>query len=211
MRSVFFLTIVACSLPSFAEVIDRVAVSMENRIITSSEVVRQVRITALLNGTEPDLGASSRREAAERLVDQTLIRREISTSNYVPDAAVHSKQMYAEFRKRFSSEEQYRGSLAKYRLTDADVREAFDWQATFLDFIEVRFRPGVTIPQDELQAFYNEQFSAASSPEAKMSFDEARPRIEVLLMQQRVDNALDRWLGQVRTQTRIRYRDEAFQ
>ena len=38
-----------------------------------------------------------------------------------------------------------------------------------------------------------------------------RDEIEAMLTEQRVNSALDRWLGQSRTQTQIRFREEAFQ
>ena len=42
-------------------------------------------------------------------------------------------------------------------------------------------------------------------------FEDAEKDIEKILTAQRVDNALDRWLGQARTQSRIRYTQEVFQ
>jgi len=77
--------------------------------------------------------------------------------------------------------------------------------------VEVRFRPGVSVPDEEIRAYYDEQIRARSTPEATPAFEEARLKIEEILTQQRVDNALDRWLGQTRTQSRIRYRQEALQ
>ena len=38
-----------------AVIIDRVAVSVGNRVITESDIVREIRVTAFLNGAEPDL------------------------------------------------------------------------------------------------------------------------------------------------------------
>src|SRR4051795_2405586 len=63
---------------AWPEIIDRIAVSVDRTVITESEVIRQIRITALLNGEQPDLSAANRRETAERLVEQALMRREIA-------------------------------------------------------------------------------------------------------------------------------------
>lgn len=204
------VAIAFCSMsPAFsrAEIIDRVAVSMENTVITESEVQRQIRLTALLNNETPEFSAEKKQETAERLVDQALIRREIGISRYTSDQKSRGAAMYTEFRKQKTAD--WPQLLKKFGVSDADVRAAFEWQALFLDFIEVRFRPGVSIPEEELRAWYDEQVKPKSTPEADVSFDEARPRIEQVLTQQRVDAALDRWLGQARTQTRIWYRPEA--
>ena len=203
------LLLIVAMLPLMGEVIDRVAIAVGTQVITVSEIIRQLKITALLNGEQPDLSPASRREAGDRLVDQQLIRREMEVSGYMPDDGDDGAQLYAAFRKRFEDEAAWRKELAKYQLTDADVREAFQWQATFLAFVEVRFRPAVTVPEDEMRDWYNEQKREKNPAIANLSFEQARPQIEQIMTQQRIDNALDRWLGQVRTSTRVEYRPEA--
>ncbi|HEY5163139.1 MAG TPA: hypothetical protein VII81_09020, partial [Terriglobales bacterium] len=59
-----------------AGVIDRVAVVVGTQVITESEVLLEVRLTEFFNGQPLDLGVDQRKAAAERLVDQQLIRNE---------------------------------------------------------------------------------------------------------------------------------------
>jgi len=195
---------------AWPEIIDRIAVSVDRTVITESEVIRQIRITALLNGEQPDLSAANRRETAERLVEQALMRREIAVSRYSPNAGAQGEQMYQAFRKRFPADAAWNETLLKYAVSDSDIRAAFLWQATFLQFVDLRFRPAIQVPEQEIQSWYDEHLKGKSTPEATESYEEARPKIEEILMQQRVDNAIDRWLGQARTQASIRYRQEAF-
>ena len=187
-----------------AEVIDRVAVAVGNRVITESEILRQIRLTAFLNGAQPDFSPSNKRTTAERLIEQSLIRRELEASGYSSLGSA-SASMYKELRGNYPTYEQ---TLQKYGITDADVQEAVEWQATLLDFVELRFRPGVQIPESEIRDYYDQQ--AAANPGKLPPFEDAKDDIEKILTSQRVDNALDRWLGQVRTQTRIRYIQEVF-
>jgi hypothetical protein len=208
MRAAIALLGVLCF--SHAEIIDRIAVAVDNSVITASEILRQIRVTAFLNDEKPDFSSENKRDTADRLVEQMLIRREIQLTRFSIDARGDSR--YEELRKRFPSEQAYREKLAAYNLTDADVRAALDWQATFLEFVVVRFRPGVQIPEEEIRDYYERQVKplAALQPEAQTSYEEAHPQIESVLTSQRVDNALDRWLGSARTQTRIRYMQEVF-
>ena len=199
------------SVVSFAEVVDRVAVAIDKTVIPASEIIRQIRITALLNNETPDFTPSARRDAADRLVDQALIRREMQTSGYVSDPSDQGVVIYKAFRSRYPDDTAYNAALAKYNLTDQDVKDAFQWQATFLAFVEVRFRTGITVPEDELRDYYNDQKRKNDPAIGNLSFEDARPQIEQMLTQRRIDNALDRWLGQARTQTRIDYRKEAFE
>ena len=74
-----------------AEIIDRVAVTVDKRVITESEIVRQIRITAFLNNEQPDFSASSKRVTADRLVEQVLIRRELESTRYSAPAPVRPR------------------------------------------------------------------------------------------------------------------------
>ncbi|HVW11144.1 MAG TPA: hypothetical protein VHC90_21310, partial [Bryobacteraceae bacterium] len=67
---------------SAAVVLDRTAVVVGNRAIKLSDVDRDIRVTSFLNRTAIDTSPAARRKAAERLVDQSVIRDEISTGDY---------------------------------------------------------------------------------------------------------------------------------
>jgi hypothetical protein len=190
-----------------AEIIDRIAVTVDKSVVTESEILRQIRITAFLNGQQPDFSPANKRMTADRLVEQILVRRELETTRYASDATTSSAE-YEEIVRRFPSPEAYRQALAKYGITDGEIREALAWQATLLDFIETRFRPGIQIPASEIREYYDSQ--VALNPGKLPPFEQARDDIEKILTQQRVDNALDRWLGQARLQSRIRYTQEVF-
>ena len=196
-----------------AEVIDRVAVSVERQVIAESEVLRQVRITAFLNGEKPAFTPAVKRATADRLVEQALIRREIEATRYVPPPEDKAGG-YDSFRKtRYPDVSAYNRALAEAGITDEEVRQAFEWQALLLEFINVRFRPGIQIDESEIREHYQQVLvpEAKSKGEAIPSLEDARDSVEEILLSQRIDNALDRWLGQTRTQTRIRYRREVFQ
>jgi hypothetical protein len=193
-----------------AGVIDRVAVSIGNDVITESEIIRQIRLTALQNGEEPDYTAFNKREIAERLVDQRLIQMEMESARYNPPENPGTKA-FDDFRARFRTDEEFRSTLAKYHVTEQELVAALRWQDAFLEFVNVRFRTGIQIPEEELRDYYEQNIRSVSAGQGSISFEEARSRIEEILMSERVDNALDRWLGQARTQLRIRFRSEVFE
>src|SRR6266498_3287027 len=99
----FALCVVACR----AEIIDRVAVVVGNRVITESEILREVRLTAFLNGEPLDFGAASRRKTAERLVEQRLIRNEMESNLYPIPAPDAVEQMAKDVENRFPSRAGY--------------------------------------------------------------------------------------------------------
>jgi hypothetical protein len=195
------------ALPASADLIDRVAVAVENSVITESEILRQIRITAFLDGGKPDFSSDNKRRTAERLVEQALVRREILVTRYLGTRAEQTEEAYKEFRAKFGSDAAWNRALTEFNITDEEVRDAFRWQSTLLDFVDVRFRPGVQVPEEDIRDYYDTQLANKEKP----SFEDARDSIERILLEERVNAALDRWLGQARTQTRIRYKEEVFQ
>jgi len=199
-----------------AEVIDRIAVSVGNSVITESEIRHQLKVHAFLEDTPLQMDGASKRAAADRLIEQTLIRREMQAARYSnTDPALARNLLNSVKQTRFQGDDAaYRAALAKARLTEQDLEAAFQWQLTVLRFVEYRFKPGIQIPGEEVREYYDQKFVPAwkaRGQEAVPPFEEAERTCEDALIQERIDNQLDRWISQTRTQTSIQYRGEVFQ
>jgi hypothetical protein len=103
--------------------------------------------------------------------------------------------------------------LEAYRVSEPDLVAQLQWQVTLLRFIDSRFRPGIQVSPEDVLSYYEQKFipdwratSTAPPPPA----GQVRNRIELLLEQQQLDASVERWLNQARTQTVIRFREEAF-
>ena len=198
-----------------ADIIDRIAVSVANRVITTSDLDREVRVTAFLNGVKPDFTPAGKRATAERMVEQKLIRNELETSRYPVPAASEVEPEFEQFKQKyFKSGDEYRRALADLGITEDDVKAELLWQRTLLLFIEVRFRPGVQVTDLEVQDYFEKTVAPvarAAHPTVPLSLEDYRAEIEQKLSGQRVDEETDRWLQQVRRRTEIVFHPEAFQ
>jgi hypothetical protein len=196
-------------------IIDRIAVTVGNRAITSSDIEREVRVTAFLNGQPPDLSVAGKRAAVERMVEQRLVRREIESSRYPAPQPAEIEPGLAAFRKRYyPAEADYRRALAQCGISDQDVRDALLWQRTLLQFVDVRFRPAVQISAEEIRQYFDTVLAPrlrAAEPSRTVSLEDYRDQIEDTLAGQREDREMDNWLREARRQTPIVYHDEAFQ
>src|SRR5436305_14280856 len=67
-----------------AEVIDRIAATVGRQVITESQVTEEIRVTAFLDGKPADWSPANHSATVNRLVDQTLIRREIDVTRFKP-------------------------------------------------------------------------------------------------------------------------------
>jgi hypothetical protein len=197
-----------------ADVIDRIAVVVGDQVITEHEIMLELRTVALLNDKPLDFSSAARREVAERLVEQALIRREMEVSRYGPPSVADTARVFDETKKqRFKTDQEYEASLGKYGVSEDEIRRHIQWQLMTLRFIDFRFRTGIQVPLEELRRYYENQFSAdwrQKNTGPVPPFEEVRDDIERIIAEQSVDQALERWLGQQRTQTPIRYQQEAF-
>ena len=197
-----------------AEILDRIAVSVGNRVITATDLDREIRVTAFLNGAKPDLSAANKRATAERMVDQKLIRHELETSRYPVPAASEVEPELDAFRKRyFTSDADYHRALGQAGITEADLKAELLWQRTLLLFIDVRFRPGVQVSDQEIQDYFDHTVAPAARaahPGETPNLQQYRAEIEQKLTGEKVDQEVDRWLKQVRQRTEIVFHPEVF-
>jgi hypothetical protein len=201
------------SLAAAADIIDRIAVSVGNRVVTTSDLDREIRVSAFLGGTQPDFSPASKRATAERLIDQTLIRRELGTSRY-PDSAVGEIQTaLADFKKKqFAGDDEYRRALQAYGITEEEVKDELRWQRTLLMFLGVRFRAGVEVSEQDILDYFTRVVEPAARnahPGQAPELSEYHDQIEEKLTGDRVDQEVEVWLQEARKRTDVVYHEEA--
>jgi len=211
----FLYCLLALALGLQAVIIDRVAASVGNRVITASGVDRQIRVTAFQDGAKPDFSPAARRAAADRMVEQKLIERELSNSRYpLPDPAELLPAIDQFKKDHFKDEPGYQRALAEYGITEGDFKDLLLWQRTLLRFIEVRFDTGVQITDREIQDYFEKTVKPAAEiahPGQPVDLDDYRDQIEQTLAGKRADQQLDTWLKEARKRVEIVYHDEVFQ
>jgi peptidyl-prolyl cis-trans isomerase SurA len=196
-----------------AAIIDRIAVSVGNRVITATDLDREIRITAFLNNAKPDLSAANKRTTAGRMVDQTLIRSEIEVSRYLFPTEGEVDAALKELKNGYPDESAYRAALAQYGISEDDLKARLLWQLTLVRFIDARFRPGIQIGADEIQKYFNEHVRPTfdqAHPGKSASLDDYREGIEQTLTGEAANQQVEQWLKDARARTRIDYHEEVF-
>jgi hypothetical protein len=201
---------------AMAVVVDRIAVTVDNDAITESEVIQDIRITDFLNGAPLDFSSAARRTAAERLVDQALIRREMNIGRYPQPQKSEAEQMLVNFKKsHFAKDAEFQAALAKYGITADQLRSHLLWELSALRFTDVRFQPGAG---DNSPARRPEQHQAVlGGHEARRKQNaESRERLNprsgpAAKPAATVDEQLNVWLKEVRGQSRVDFKKGAFE
>ena len=210
--SFWILTSVFCILLS-AEIIDRIVITVGNQVITQSQIDDEIRVTAFLNREAVDLTPAARIQAASRLIEQALIRREMDLSHYPLPELGDAGESLESLKAMYSSETEFQNALQAAAISVDRLTRRLWWQLTLLRFIDYRFRPGIQIPAADVQAYYRQQVSEWEQKGTKPipSLQDSRDQIEEILTQQRIDQALEQWIKDTKKQVTITYLDPALQ
>ena len=174
------------SLSLSAAVVDRIAVVVGKAVITETEVLQEARLEAFINQAPFDLSPQSRKTAAERLVDQQLVRNEMRIGSYAKPTPEEVDSMLRNFRQEhFTSASQYRAALQKYGVTEDQLKEHLSWQLAAIRFTDIRFGGPVS----------TEQSADRSTSAAKND----------------VDQQMEAWLKETRAATKVQFKPGAFQ
>jgi parvulin-like peptidyl-prolyl isomerase len=194
------------------EIIDRIAASVGNKVITASDLDRALRVAAFQDGLKPDFSPERKRAAAEAMIEQKLIQTELSNSRYpLPDPAELVPAIEQFKKAHYKDDQQYRATLAEYGITEADFKELLLWQRTLLLFIQVRFETGVQLADGDVEQYFTNTVKPAAEaahPGQPVSLEDYRDQIERKLTGQRADQQMDIWLRDVRRRTNVVVHEE---
>src|SRR4051794_15243619 len=82
------LAMAITALPVHSEIIDRIAASVGNRVITASDLDRQIRVAAFSDGVKADFSPKHKKAIVNAMIEQKLVESELANSRYpLPDPA----------------------------------------------------------------------------------------------------------------------------
>ncbi len=192
-----------------AVIVDRVAVTLGNQVITESELIREIQLTAFLNGEKPDLRPDAKRKAAERLIEQKLVRKEMELGCDPEPPSSTAEEMLAQFvKQRARNPGELDAELKQAGLTREQLKNHLHWQAALLQFVDFRFRPAVQVTNRDIRTYYQEHFENA--PGKRPALEDVREQILQIITARRADEQMDAWLKDTRKHTRIEFHPEAF-
>ncbi len=192
-----------------AQVLDRIAVTVDKQVITESDVVRFLRVAAFLDDKPADLSGAAKRTAAKDLVDQALMDMDAEDGHLPLSTPQDVPPMLQQAKAQYPNDAAYQAALKKYNVTEQDVENHLLAGLRALRFADLRFRPEVQISDQDLHAAYDKFVAEwrASHKEPPASFDASRANLEKLLTDQRTLQLLDQWLETARTEKHVDYRE----
>ena len=209
-----YILVALAILSARAGVVDRLVITVGQKVITEQQLDEELRVTAFLNHEKINRSVESRRAAADQLIQQLLVRREMDLSRYPSPQEQAVDQYFSELRGSFGTPAAFADALDHYDLSESVLKEHLALQLMTLQFIELRFRPGIGISESEIAAAYERQVAAwkANHPGATPpSLAASRDAVRKSLLETRTDEVLNGWLEESRKQVNIIYLEKDLQ
>jgi hypothetical protein len=195
-----------------ADYVDRVIASVNGAPVLWSDVEREVRIEALIDGTPPsEIIIEQRNRALNRMIDALLLSQQLREAHARVDQEEEQQRMekitkdLRAQRHAAENDAAWQALLREYGLAEADLDEHLKQQIEVLQFVDLRFRPGAQASPHQIDEYYKNVFV----PEMKKrgaavpSITSVQPKIEAVLLEQNIDEAMNQWLKVIRNQADI--------
>ena len=202
MKKLLLLT--AFSLTLRAELIDKLAITVGQQVITELGIDEDLRVIALINGEPVNRSLEARRAAADRLVQRLLIQHEMEVSRYPLPSDQEVSIYLQQVENSLGGESAFPNLLKSYNLTQATLVNYLKAQLTMLRFIEYRFSPDVSVSDADIDLTNQTEHPGVAPPPLTQA---KRDAISQKLTEERTDAALNSWLAESRKQVNIVYLD----
>jgi len=189
-----------------AVIVDRVAITAGNRMISDSEIDQRIRLTAFESGRQPAFDPSARKKAADRLIDEKLIENEMDVGHYPRLTPEKSQGLLSGYAKLYfkGDNKAMEANLASYGLTVDDLQQDLAREQDLLTFVSLRFRPSVQVTEQDVRDYFQKNIQPKLPP-GSGGIDDYRSQIETDITTTRADAEVNSWLKEQRKRYRIEY------
>jgi len=184
--------------PGRAELIDRVVASVNNEVITLSELRQAVAFNAALGAKGS--GRQLELETREGLINGRLLLQEAHRLKF---AEVSEQDIAAEvgrLRQRLGSDDAYREFLDRTGLTEEQLARMLGDRLLIERFVERKIGLFARVSRDEAQSYFQDHPNEFKD----MRFAQVQKSITALLSAQKVSQQLDQYVAELRDRAVIR-------
>jgi peptidyl-prolyl cis-trans isomerase SurA len=202
-------------------VLDRVVAVINGDVILESDVKEEQEF-AQLEPFAVSPGSDTLKLAARRLANRTLILQQMKaqqglninvTDGEVQKALMDLRAHLPQCRRYHClTDEGWKAFLAVHDLTEAEVFAHWKQRLMILKFIDLRFRSGIRISNEEVQDYYNKSVQPVyeRQNEKPPALSDISQRIQEILLQQHVNGLLQDWLKSLREEGSVQVLDPAY-
>jgi hypothetical protein len=185
--------------PARAETVDHIVATVNNEVITASELALAVALNTRFGGADADRETLAA-ETLNGLVTRRLLVQEARRLRFVE---VSDQELTAEtekLAKRFGSDKAFFDFLKEHDLTPAEVTRMLGERLLVARFVEKKVGLFVRVSRDEARAFFD---SHASDYHGRR-FQDVQKTIVALLTERKIGQQLDQYISELRAKADIR-------
>jgi hypothetical protein len=192
-----------------ADLVDGIVATVNRQPILRSDWDEGARFEAFMQQKSLDeVTDTDQVLALQHLIDRQLLKAQMGNAAYMQPSDAELQADIDKVRvqvKNGSDGAAWHKLLAAYGLSEATLKEHMRVEFQVMNFIEVRLRPNVHVPDEDVDTYYHNQLlpDLQKNGGAAVALTDVAPRIRELLTQQRVDEMLDVWLHNLRQQADI--------
>ena len=206
---------------SSSRVLDRVVAVVNNQAILWSDIANEVRFSIL--DPEADFAATlTPQTALQELISRTLIQQQVRQEDITAsqpsseDLQARLKEVRTELpacvRMNCATESGWQSFLSANGLTAGQVEAYLSLRLEMIRFIEIRFRQGIRISEQDIEAYYHTKLTPMYAPGTRVPpLSDVSQRIEEILLEQQVTVLFDAWLDNLRKQGDVEILDPALE
>ena len=189
-------------------VVDRVVAVVNNRAILWSDIAAEQRFGILDPKTTSHITPQS---ALQRLISRTLIQQQIhqedigaaQPSDEDVQARLHEvrTELPACAAMNCATDAGWQKFLSANDLNARQVEDYLRLRLEMLRFIEIRFRQGIRISPQDIEAYYRDKLVPQYPKGASIPpLSDVAPRVEEILLEEQVNTFFTAWLDNLRKQ-----------
>ena len=192
------------------DIVDRIVATVNGHAILQSDWKDALHYEAFIAGhSSEQLTPAELKAALDRLIDQELLRQQIRSFDFQHASDQEIAARIQEIRRQYpgaESDSGWHAALARYGLTERELKNRVALQLDLLRLVDARLRPTVQIDSKSIESYYNQellpQLRQSGAPQIPLA--QASPKIKELLTQRKIDQLLTAWLQTLRTGSAIR-------
>ncbi len=182
-----------------AEMVDSIVASVNNDVITASDLAHAVALNMRLGGTGEDQ-KTLESDTLEGLITRRLLVQEARRLRFVE---VSDEEVTAEsdkLRKQFGSDKAFADFLAEQDMTEQELRGMLRERLLVERFVEKKVGIFVRVSRDEAQSY----FEAHAAEYKNKSFQDLQKTFVALLTDQKIKKQLNQYIAELRSRADIR-------
>jgi peptidyl-prolyl cis-trans isomerase SurA len=197
------------SVAAQGEEIDRLLVAVNGKVITDGDLKLSRSLNVIISPSQRPVSDSAGEELS-RLIDLELMRQELQNFSMAQEDERDVESRLQSLRDTYAKTGGLAVLLQRLGLQESELISYLRLESSIMKFVNFRFRPFVTVTGEEIKSYYEKRLA----PQLQKSNLELLPlmqvstRIEEILREEKINEALDRWIREIRRTSQIEYFSE---